>query len=83
MSYTKCMTFHTTESKIKTIKQGNRNFMIADGLVVSPRAGIEISHRCPENYQDLIQECIRHGWLKPVAYMTEREMMISGLLNNE
>jgi hypothetical protein len=73
------MTFTTHQSTIHTIRQNDRNFFIQDNFTVTPRAGFEISRRCPENYQDLIQECIRHGWLKPVAHMTEREMLFIGL----
>jgi hypothetical protein len=39
-----------------------------------PRAAFEISQRCPENYTSLIQECIGHGWLRPVAYVKEKEL---------
>jgi hypothetical protein len=39
------------------------------------RAGIEISQRCPETYKYLVLECINHGWIRPVAYMPEEEVM--------
>lgn len=61
-------------STIRAVKQGDPLFRLSDGLVVGQRAGLEISQRCPENYQSLIQECISHGWLKPVAYMYDHEM---------
>jgi hypothetical protein len=73
------MTFTTHQSQIRTIKQSDPRFHIHDKFTTAPRAGFEISQRCPENYRDLIAECINHGWLKPVAYMTERELLISGL----
>jgi hypothetical protein len=75
------MNFKTHNSQIRTIKQNDPRFHIVDTFVTAPRAGFEISNRCPENYRSLIQECIGHGWLKPVAYMTERELLISGLSN--
>jgi len=62
------------QSTIRTIKQGDPVFRLRDGLVVGQRAGFEISQRCPENYRSLIQECISHGWLKPVAFMHDYEM---------
>jgi hypothetical protein len=49
--------------------------------MVANRAGIEISQRCPENYKDLIVECINHGWLKPVAHVTAEEYMVMQLSN--
>lgn len=58
----------------KTLRPSDPNFTFSpDGITLVPRAAIEISQRCPENYQDLIQECMRHGWLKPVAYMRDTE----------
>lgn len=76
------MNYTSHKTSIKTIKPGHPLFEIKDGLVISPRAGFEISCRCPENYKDIILECIKHGWLKPVAMMSERELAISGLIQN-
>lgn len=66
-------------SQIRTIKQSDPKFTIVDGMMTSPRAGFEITQRCPENYRDLILQCLDNGWLKPVAYMTERELIFMGL----
>lgn len=74
------MNFVSHTSGIQSIRQNDPKFIINDGLVVAKRASIEISQCCPENYKDLIVECLRHGWIKPVAHMTSKEMMISGLL---
>ena len=68
------MKITATKSNVRKIKPGDPKFNIVDGLVMTGRAGIEISQRCPENYRDLIQECIRHGWLKPVAYVRDAEL---------
>jgi hypothetical protein len=76
------MTYTFQKSQVRTIKPGDPNFVITDGLVRTNRAGLEISQRCPENYKDLILDCIRHGWLKPVAYVTERELVFMGLSND-
>lgn len=73
------MNIKSHHSQIRTIKPGDPNFVIRDGLFQANRAGLEISQRCPENYKDLILECIRHGWLKPVAHVTERELIFMGL----
>jgi hypothetical protein len=60
--------------KIKTLKSGDKDFTFSpDGVMIVSRASIEISCRCPENYKDLILECINHGWVKPVATMKESE----------
>jgi hypothetical protein len=44
----------------------------------APRAGFEINQSCPKEYK-IINEGIRHGWLKPVANVTERELIFMGL----
>jgi hypothetical protein len=53
--------------------------MLDDGIVTCPRAGFEISQRCPENYRSLIQECINHGWLKPVAHVYGKELTMDAM----
>jgi hypothetical protein len=73
------MTFKTHQSRIRTIKPGDPRFHIVDKFVTSPRAGFEISQRCPDNYRDLLQECIGQGWIKPIAHMHERELLFMGL----
>jgi hypothetical protein len=47
--------------------------MIDNGIVMAPRAGLEISNDCPRQYKSMIMEAIKNGWLKPVAYMKESE----------
>ena len=44
-----------------------------DGITVVNRAGFVISSGCPYNYREIINECIRHGWLRPVAHMRDSE----------
>lgn len=78
--YTDSMNITSSKSTIKTIKQGDPNFIITDGFFQSHRASINISQNCPEKYKDIIVECLRKGWVGPIAHITEREMIISGLL---
>ena len=60
---------------IRTIRERDDDFMLTNGVVITPRAGFEISSGCPYTYREIIQECIRQGWLKPVAYMYDHELM--------
>jgi hypothetical protein len=76
------MNIKTRKSEIKIIRQDDPRFDISDGFVTSPRAGFEIAYGCPLEYKIVLQECINNGWLKPVAYMTEREMIFNGLGEN-
>jgi len=73
------MTYTTHQSQIRTIKPGNPNFVIHDGLMISHRAGLEINEDCPREYRQIIAACIDRGWLKPVANVTERELIFMGL----
>jgi hypothetical protein len=67
------MNFKTHQSQIRTIKQNDPRFHIVDTFVTAPRAGFEISQRCPSNYASLIAECISQGWIKPIAHMRDTE----------
>jgi hypothetical protein len=67
------MIFTTTEKTIKTIRQSDPNFIIDNGIIISPRAGFEISNKCPSTYKLMIVEAINNGWLNPIAYMKESE----------
>lgn len=73
------MNITTRQTRIRTLKQGDPRFQINDGLVVAPRAGFEISQSCPREYKMIISTCIANGWLKPVAQVTERELLFLGL----
>ena len=76
------MTFTTHPSQIRTIKQDDARFRIIDKFITCGRAGFEISKSCPREYSLILSECIDRGWIQPVAYMTERELLISGLSND-
>ena len=75
------MTFKIHKSQIRAIKQDDPRFQIQDHYVIATRAGFEISQSCSREYRAIISQCIDNGWLKPVAYMTEREILFSGLSN--
>ena len=68
------MTFTVSENRIKEIRQGDANFRIADGIRLIPRAGFEISKSCPYNYKLILADCINRGWIKPIAYVKEKEL---------
>jgi len=63
-----------SNSRYRALRPEDPDFTFSpDGITLVTRAAIEISQRCPDKYQVLIQECISHGWLKPVAYMRDTE----------
>lgn len=67
------MTFTTSDKTIKTIRKGDIDFYIDNGIAIAPRAGFEISNDCPRQYKSMIMESYKNGWLKPIAYMKESE----------
>jgi hypothetical protein len=73
------MILTTKPSMIRTIRPGDKGFTIIDGFMISPRASFEISNSCPAEYKSIFITAINAGWLKPVAHMHEREVLISGL----
>ena len=70
----------TTGHSVKTLRPGDPDFTFSpDGIQIVSRAGFEISNNCPAEYKSIFITAINAGWLKPVAYMHEREVLISGL----
>jgi hypothetical protein len=69
------MNFTKPDKTIKTIRKDDPDFMIDNGIVMSPRAGFEISNNCPRQYLLMIMEAQKNGWLKPIAYMKESDYM--------
>ena len=79
------MKFTQHISRIKTIRRGEADFMLQDGIVSCPRAGFEISNRCPKEYRQILMQAISHGWISPVAQVMDSELMWDRLReqNNE
>jgi hypothetical protein len=73
------MSFVTHQSIIRTLRPGDQHFQIQDKFAVAQRAGFEITDDCPKDYLCIIQKCYKKGWLKPVANITEREILFIGL----
>ena len=63
----------TNSKTFKTLRPGDPDFVIDNGILIAPRAGLEISNNCPDRYASVIAECINQGWLKPVAHMRDSE----------
>ncbi len=69
------MTFKLHQSRLRTIRPNDQDFMLEDGFVRAPRAGFHILPECPREYKMIIAECIDNGWLKPVATVYDSELM--------
>ena len=68
-----------SNSKIKTIRQGDLNWTIVDDFTFANRAGLEINDNCPQNIAEMVILAYKRGWISPVAYVTERELIFMGL----
>lgn len=60
---------------ILVIKHTDPDFIIKEGDEFVNRAEIQVSRECPEEYRKVIFECYDRGWLSPVAYVLDRDLM--------
>ena len=66
--------FETSTHTFRTLRPKDSDFSFSpDGITLVPRAGIEISINCPDNYFQVLQTCIDKGWIKPVAHIRDVE----------
>lgn len=63
------------KSKVRTIRQGEADFTLIDGMVVYPRAMIHITPDCPREVHTTISWAISQGYLKSVAHTYDHELM--------
>ncbi len=76
------ITYNLQKSKIHKIEPSDPNFNIIDQYMVVQRAAIHFDPNIPNAYAKVIAECLNNGWIKPVAYITEREKLFIGLSEN-
>ena len=74
--------YNLHKSKIHKIEPGDPNFHIKDQYMVFQRAAIHFDPNIPPAYYEIIAESLSNGWIKPVAYITEREKLFIGLSGN-
>jgi hypothetical protein len=60
--------------EIKTVRQGEPNFMLDDGMVTYPRAMIHILPQCPWELRDQINFAIAKGYIQMVAHVQGKEL---------
>lgn len=59
---------------IRTITQEDEDWIISSGLTIAPRAGFRISNNCPREYRMILLDCLKQGWLAPVANVYEKDL---------
>jgi hypothetical protein len=60
--------------QIKTIRQGDPNFHLTDGVVLYPRAMLHVLPECPRAYRDALQMAFDGGYIKLVAHVQGKEL---------
>ena len=69
-------------SDIKTIRQGDSNFMITDGIAMYPRAMLHVLPECPQNIKEYIQWAYNNGYIKCVAHVKGKELTWEKIKND-
>ena len=62
-----------TEPITRIIKPGDPNFLINNGIMLTPRAGIDILPNCPTRYANMLAELYSAKWFTPFAVVTSEE----------
>lgn len=73
------MNYTIKSNNVKSIRPGDEDFLITNDITITPRAGFEISQSCPVEYRSIMITAINAGWIKPVANVSERELIFIGL----
>ena len=76
------MNISVKNTKVHKIESNDPNFNILDEFIIYQRAAIHFSADIPPNYSQILAKCLDEGWIRPVAYVTEREKLFIGLSEN-
>lgn len=66
--------FNSCKTDIKTIRQGDPDFMISNGIVNYPRAMLHILPECPRNVRETLQWAYDNGYIKCVAHVPGKQL---------
>lgn len=69
--------FITDSPKKKFVKLTSKDpgWVQTDGLVIYPRAGVDINPQCPTNVVWLLQEAFQKGWVELSVQVPEKTLM--------
>ena len=75
------MKLTTKQSTVRMLTKDDKAFTIKDksSMIIWQRAGIQISDDTPNDIREVLILAVQRGWVKPVAYMKESELMLFGL----
>ena len=64
---------------IKSIRQGDPNFMLTDGFITYPRAMMHITPECPADVRAKMMWAVNNGYLKCVAHAYGKELTMDAM----
>lgn len=74
------MTFVVRKQKdIRTVRQGDSDFTINDGMISYPRAMLHITPECPAEIRSKIMWAVNNGYIKCVAHVYGKELTMDSL----
>ena len=76
------MTLRSVPNNIRKITAKDDDFCIISGYAYYPRAVIEISQNCPQDFKSIILTAISKGWVSAEAYVRDSEYMWEKLSDN-
>jgi hypothetical protein len=68
--------------EIKTVRQGDPNFQLTDGIGVYPRAMLHVLPECPANIREYIQWAYENGYIKCVAHVPGKQLTWEKLIDD-
>lgn len=63
------------QSSRRMLTKSDKHFFFTDGITVCQRAGMIISDKCPPEYKTIILEATRVGWVEPVAFVSDKDLV--------
>ncbi len=76
------MMYTSHRSNIKTIRQGDPDFTITDGLATYPRAMLHVLPDCPIRVREYVQWAYDNGYIKCVAHVPGKQLTWEKLTND-
>ena len=73
------MTYTVQPSLVRTIRAGDPDFNIVNGMMLVPRASVEVSAGAPANLVSTLDWAIAQGFVRCVAHVKDYELMMDRL----
>ena len=69
------MTYTMHKLTTRRIYRGQSGFTMTDGVMLVPRAEIELLEQCPAGIRDTVAFAISKGYIQPVAHVRDEELV--------